>query len=586
MKHKITIILLVIITILSIGKYYTEVQLNYIPKLSMDSFSFNFYAYHLYNKAGYYEVSSFGEKRCYRSPGLPYAIYLVYTIFGYNFDYIYWFNAILYSTNVLLIFGILTELLNKKAGLFAALIMLLFLPLNAFVTTLYSEVLFVWMTLVTIYLSVRTMNRKTSIYYVLISYVILIYIKPIAVIYLTLFLVVYFYDSYPLNKKSIKPATITLLKIIVFVFLFFLPWIIRNYYHFNTKVLFNTNKWAPQITNVNPDGYNRYHFQNLSRFYYENKELGEAKINDAGNEFFWRKVFANPKKWFFHGIGNYGYLWRIRKPFRKNFFFVPVRIFNFTIYGISLEFILFFSVILFLPIVLFRKFNYWHFFFIAIIVSISALYSFMFWTTERFRYPLYPLLIILFSHFVGLLLFSKKEKYKDGIFKPEYIVIGIIIFFVLGFINYLFLPVPKEYKSYQETATKLYEKYSHVEEFNLNDYLETQFDNWYINMKAFTDAGGWVYSHDFPQEPVPQFANQNVKMLGAAFTFSNECEIEKINFVQNYFELDDNIQRVRMTFNIPLQDNIYRDGQPVILNAKTDEQGFFIETEIKKMSFR
>ncbi|WP_291651169.1 glycosyltransferase family 39 protein [Clostridium sp.] len=402
---KVTLILIevifALIALFYILKFGDSTLLGSLEKFDNDDVKYIRSAWNLVEN-GMLSYENINEPTVYIMPGLTFILSVFVTLFG-KFNAIVAFRIFqifIQCASLYIIFLIGRKLFNSRIGIIACLINSLYI-VEFYVTSLIlMEVIFKFLLLLLVYLSIYAIERKSAKLYIISGVVwsIACLFRPTIAAFPAVILLAWIIKREYKLKDMIKYASIVLL---IFC-LIMSPWWIRNYKQFNIFIPFTASSGNPflQGTFVNYDQSDGFGVPYEKGDNYIESNKNEIKAGIERLKVYGRK---DPLKYiYWYTLGKTFYFWR--EPFYWN------GAIGFTVALIQHYLILILSIV---GIVMCKKKLKWSFD-IIIIIGTIILINFVYlpyFTFERYSYPLISMLTIFLGYTIDN--WIKKIKMKN-----------------------------------------------------------------------------------------------------------------------------------------------------------------------------
>lgn len=330
-----------------------------------------------------FSYENISESTAYIMPGLTLLLSLFMLIFGKLNGIIAFkiFQVVLQSVSIYLLFLIGRKVFNRKIALIACLMNVLYGAEFYATNAILMEVIFKFLLLSLIYISISAVERKSFKLYILggIVWAVACLFRPTIAAYPLLILIMWIKNKY--SFKEIIKYTLVVTTVFSIVMA---PWWIRNYKTFDKVILFTKSSGNPflQGTFIMYDHSN----QELGVTYGKGENALESDENEIKAGIERLKIYGakEPLKYIaWYTIGKTLYFWRAPFYWIANISYLPVILYHFAILYYAVKGI--------------RKnktkdFNFK--FLIMVIVYFNFIYL-PFYTFERYSYPVMPLVILL-----------------------------------------------------------------------------------------------------------------------------------------------------------------------------------------------
>lgn len=326
------------------------------------------------------------EPTVYIMPGLPFSLAFFVELFGKigGVTAFRVFQAILQALSLYLVFLIGRKLFNSKTALIACLINSLYIVEYYVSTIILTEVLFKFLLLLLIYISIYALEERKLFYYIVggIIWGLCCLIRPTIAAFPAVILLMWIIKKYSF-KEMVKYALVTILMFTVVMS----PWWLRNYIVFDKFIPLTVSSGNPflQGTYINYD-------QSVD---YTPYELGETAIETNENEtkagLYRLKTYAikEPGRYaLWYTLGKSRILWNNPFYWKETFGvpFVAAKYFH--------QLILLLGVIE--TIILFVK-KQKKFMFLFLTAAYFSLIYLPYFTMARYSYPIMPIVFIMAS---------------------------------------------------------------------------------------------------------------------------------------------------------------------------------------------
>lgn len=410
----IKITFLVLIAVFFMLNLYTALEYgnqNYLgdfQKFNNDDVKYVRSAWELADKGNfiYHKVD---EPTVFIMPGLSFSIAFFVEIFG-KFEGITAFRvfqAVLQTLSMYLIFLIGRKIFNSKVGLIACVINLLYISEYYATTIVLTEVLFKFLFLLLIYISILAVEEKRMGYYITggVIWGLGCLVRPTIAAYPGVILIMWLIRKYSL-KDIIKYTLVT-----TFVFsLIMSPWWIRNYRVFDEFIPLTLSTGNPflQGTYINYD-------QNQNYTPYEiGKTVVETNQNEMNAGLYRLKTYVpqEPLRYlYWYTLGKSWHLWSAPFYWKEimGISFVQAKLYH---YIILITFILG-------TIRLFVK-KQKSFMFLFLTIAFTNLIYLPYFTMSRYSYPLMPVVGIIAGFAINeALKWAKKTRLRRTLAPAE-----------------------------------------------------------------------------------------------------------------------------------------------------------------------
>ena len=392
-------IVFVIVGLISIFKHGNSTLLGSLEKFDNDDVKYIRSAWNLVEN-GMLSYENINEPTVYIMPGLTLILSFFVIVFG-KFKAIIAFRIFqvilqVFSLNLLFLIG--RKVFNKKVALIACIIDSIYIVEIYVANLILMEVIFKFLLLILIYLSICALENKRIKYYVLAGMVwsLTCLFKPTIAVYPLVILIVWINNKYKL-KEMVKYGSI-----VIGIFCIVMsPWWMRNYNDFNRFIPFTKSSGNPflQGTFIN---YDQSEGWGVSYKISENAIQSDEYELAVGIERL--KIYGTkePLKFiYWYTLGKTFYFWY------KPFYWDKILGLNYAWAFIEHYFILITSVISIVNITKAKKWTLGKQTIILSIIVMNIVYL-PYYTFCRYSYPLMPLMSI----FSGDLIYHKICKYK------------------------------------------------------------------------------------------------------------------------------------------------------------------------------
>lgn len=355
---------------------------------------------------GHFIYHRVDEPTVFIMPGLSFVIAFFVEIFG-KYDGIAAFRifqALLQCMSMYLIFLIGRKIFNNKVALIACIIDLLYVTEYYVTTIVLTEVIFKFLLLLLIYISIYAIEKKKVCYYIAggIVWGLACLVRPTIAIFPVIILIMWIREKYSF-KDIVKFTLITTLVFSIVMS----PWWIRNYYVFNRFIPLTLSSGNPflQGTYINYDS-------SIGYIPYESDRTAISAIEVNENEMrtglYRLKIYAakEPAKYaLWYTFGKFRYLWAY--PFYWK-----------DILGVSFAIAtLFHYIILLLGIIGTIKLlvtKHRSFIFPFLTVIFFSLIYLPYYTMPRYSYPIMPIVFLTASIIIYEILVIKRNKLNQS----------------------------------------------------------------------------------------------------------------------------------------------------------------------------
>jgi len=314
--------------------------------------------------------------RAYRAPGYPLFLSAIFLSFGINNLPVQIIQAIIGSLTCIIWYLIGKELNNPKGGIITALLISFYLPLIRYCELLLSETLFIFLLSLAFFGILRSLKQSSFLLNITIGILLSIsmLVRPIIALFLLFVLIFVSLVSFEKKANRIKDVAVIAFSIIIVVS----PWTIRNYVVFKKFVPLTTNGGINFYIGNNSNATGTYYIpENWSKTFYG---LSETERNQKGYEEGSKFIRQNP--------------YRFLKLFVKKellFWSYPIGIRNVLNFSLPLYLVISFGglVGMILSLRQWRKF-----FLLYAFICYYLLMHGIFFTAQRFRLPVMPVLAL------------------------------------------------------------------------------------------------------------------------------------------------------------------------------------------------
>lgn len=253
-----------------------------------------------------------GGTSSYWPPGQPFFLAAIYTVFGYNLQIAYIFEALISSLTCIVIYYIGKTVLNKKIGIISSLIAALYPTFIIYSGSLNTETLFIFLFTLSI-IGILKIHEDPSAKNILIagvSFGLAILVRP-AILGLIPFILIWML----LSSKDRKRDLIKFIAIFLIAITVVSPWTIRNYNVHHEFVLVSTNGGVNFWIGNNREATGTYKWTNMTNNPIINisDEIKRDRIGyEKGLEF----IKENPHIFLILTLKKFAHFWR----FELNFF--------------------------------------------------------------------------------------------------------------------------------------------------------------------------------------------------------------------------------------------------------------------------
>lgn len=347
------------------------------------------------NKTLSYE--NINEATAYVMPGLTLVLSSFMLIFGKLNGIIAFkiFQVILQAVSIYLLFLIGKKIFNRKIALLACLMDALYGAEFYAANVVLMEVIFKFLFLSLIYISICAVERKSLKLYILggIVWAAACLFRPTIAAYPLLILIIWIKNKYSFKEIIKNTLVVTTVFSIIMA-----PWWVRNYKTFDKVILFTKSSGNPflQGTFIMYDHSNK----DLGVTYVKGKDALESDENEIKAGLERLKIYGTkePLKYIaWYTIGKTLYFWRAPFYWIANISYLPVILYHFAILYYAVK-----------SIREYKNKNLNFKFLIMVIVYFNLIYL-PFYTFERYSYPLMPLVILFAADTINGKRFEKIE---------------------------------------------------------------------------------------------------------------------------------------------------------------------------------
>lgn len=403
-KVKLGLILIetvfIIVALISIFKHGNSTLLGSLEKFDNDDVKYIRSAWNLVEN-GVLSYENINEPTVYIMPGLTLILSSFVIVFG-KFQAIVAFRifqVVLQVCSLNLLFFIGRKVFNSRVALVACIIDAIFIVEVYAANLILMEVIFKFILLLLIYLSIYALETKKTKYYQLagIVWTLGCFFKPALAAYPLVILIIWINNKYKL-KEMVKYVSIVLGIFCIFM----LPWWIRNYNDFNMFIPFTKSSGNPflQGTFVNYDQSEGWGVE-----YKGSENAIQSNENEIETGIERLKIYGSkePLKYaYWYTLGKTFYLWR------KPFYWDEILGVNYYLAAIEHYFILITAIIGIFNNIKAKKLDLKKQIVLLSIIVMNLSYL-PYYTYSRYCYPLMPLMII----FSGDYVYSSICRYRD-----------------------------------------------------------------------------------------------------------------------------------------------------------------------------
>ena len=364
-----------------------------------DSYQYNEYATNLIIKNVYVDNNN---NYSFRSPGYPFFLALVYSIFGHSYPVVKIIQLILSALTCIIIYSIAREMCNEKVAMFSGFFSCIYYGLFEMPSHILSETLFTFLLCISILFFLKIGKKKNYKIYASVFLALATLTRPITLIF-PFFVFVWLLLKYKLDIAIKNFITI------IFVFgITILPWTIRNYSVHHKFVPVNIQSgfdfWASNNSESkgqwNPSNLNYEKYKNFSEFERDKQYFRE------GLKFLKSQSPLQNIKLLSLKIGSFLY------PFLPG-------------YDLTYGFILPFWLIGMVLIV--KKENY-QYIFLFFVVLLFFIITIIFYGSPRFRSPMSPFVIIFGAVGINYVYQKIKSLMHRILFFSFWLLVNCLIF--------------------------------------------------------------------------------------------------------------------------------------------------------------
>lgn len=328
------------------------------------------------------------EATAYIMPGLTYVLALFMFIFGKINGIVAFriFQVILQGISLYLLFLIGKKVFNSKVALIACFMDALYIAEIYAANLILMEVIFKFLLLLLIYISIYAIEKKSLKLYILggIIWATACLFRPTIAAYPLLILIMWIKNKYSFSEMIKYTVVVTSIFCIIMA-----PWWIRNYKVFDRVILFTKSSGNPflQGTFINYD-----QSKGLGVPYIKGEDVLESNENEMKAGLQRLKIYGKkePLKYIaWYTLGKTFYFWRAPFYWVINISYIPVIIYHFIILFYAL-----YGMIKYKDKSLNLKFL------IMVVLYFNIIYL-PYYTFERYSYPLMPLVILFAAYTVN-----------------------------------------------------------------------------------------------------------------------------------------------------------------------------------------
>ncbi|MEW9096273.1 MAG: glycosyltransferase family 39 protein [Clostridiaceae bacterium] len=392
-EERINIYLIIIemvfmaVTIFSIFAYGDSLLLGSLEEFNNDDVKYIRSAWNLID-SNILSYENIKEPTAYIMPGLTLVLSFFMSIFGKINGIVAFkiFQAILQGISLYLLFLIGKKVFNSKVALIACFMDALYAAEIYATNLILMEVIFKFLLLLLIYISIYAIEKKSLKLYVLggIVWATACLFRPTIAAYPLLILIMWIKNKYSFSEMVKYTIVVTTIFSIIMT-----PWWIRNYKVFDRVILFTKSSGNPflQGTFVNYDQSKGWGVP-----YEEGKDALENDENEIKAGLERLKIYGKkePLKYIaWYTLGKTFYFWRAPFYWIANISYIPVIIYHLTILYWAL-----YGMIKHKDKSLNLKFL------IMVVVYFNVIYL-PYFTFERYAYPIMPLVILFAAYTVN-----------------------------------------------------------------------------------------------------------------------------------------------------------------------------------------
>lgn len=328
------------------------------------------------------------ESTAYIMPGLTFVLYFFMSIFGKINGIIAFriFQVILQAVSLYLLFLIGKKVFNSKVALIACVMDALYVVEIYAANLILMEVIFKFLLLLLIYISIYAIEKKKLKLYILggVVWATACLFRPTIAAYPLLILIMWIKNKYSFNEM------VKYTSIVMAVFCTIMaPWWIRNYKVFDRVILFTKSSGNPflQGTFINYD-----QSKGLGVPYVKGKDALESDENEIKAGLQRLKIYGKkePLKYIvWYTLGKTFYFWRAPFYWIPNISYVPVIIYHLVILYWALY-----------GMIKYKNKSFNLKFLIMVVVYFNVIYL-PYFTFERYAYPLMPLVILFAAYTIN-----------------------------------------------------------------------------------------------------------------------------------------------------------------------------------------
>lgn len=382
--------------ILSVFIYGDSLLLGSLEKFDNDDVKYIRSAWNLIDN-NILSYENIKESTAYIMPGLTFTLSFFMYIFGKINGIVAFkiFQVILQGISLYLLFLIGKKVFNSKVALIACFMDAVYAAEIYAANLILMEVIFKFLLLLLIYISIYAIEKKSLKLYVLggIVWTAACLFRPTIAAYPLLILIMWIKNKYSFSEIVKYTIVVTTIFCIIMT-----PWWIRNYKVFDRVILFTKSTGNPflQGTFVNYD-----HSKGLGVFYVVGKDALENDENEIKAGLQRLKIYGKerPLKYIaWYTLGKTFYFWRAPFYWISNISYIPV-----IIYHIAILYWALYGMIQYKC----KSLNFK--FLIMVVIYFNVIYL-PYFTFERYSYPVMPLVILFAAHTVSVKRCKKARK--------------------------------------------------------------------------------------------------------------------------------------------------------------------------------
>lgn len=251
--------------------------MNYIaaPGHEYDYFDcagYNWMAYTLLEKGGFHNPSGFVS--AWYTPGYPMALAILYGVFGYSYPPALLFNALCVTLAYYFLFRLGRDLFGSTVSWVVLLLLVCNLRVSYHAAFIFTDLLFFFLTALTLYLVYVIIIRKNQPFYLLalLGFVcgFAALVRPVMIPAGAALGIIFLVERVPLCKIGVFLA---------FVCMVFGSWLVRNYVQFGRLVVSTSSDWFFMAEDY--DAYRSYSFFSTYRLVMK-KQTPVEQMRDKG----------------------------------------------------------------------------------------------------------------------------------------------------------------------------------------------------------------------------------------------------------------------------------------------------------------